>query len=135
MSEKEDLAYRKAMAKYSAALMSNAKWLSFFRALIHAGVTVERAEWRFIDSSHAIWMSFPAEHNLMPTRFADGKFQPVEYRWIESAFIPQTFKPTPGVAFARVQDTAAILAALANVGQFPIRESMDGLLLRAYLKW
>jgi len=39
------------------------------------------------------------------------------------------------VAFARVQDTAAILAALANVGQFPIRESMDGLLLRAYLKW
>jgi len=80
MSEKEDLAYRKAMAKYSAALMSNAKWLSFFRALIHAGVTVERAEWRFIDSSHAIWMSFPAEHNLMPTRFADGKFQPVEYR-------------------------------------------------------
>lgn len=133
MPEDEELTYRKAVAKYSASFMSNAKWLSFFRALIQAGIAIERAQWRFIDSSHAIWMSFPAEHDLMPTRFADGKFQPFEYRWLESIFIPHRFKPVPNAAFEREQDTAAMLEALAQAGQFPIEASADGLVLRAYL--
>ena len=131
--ENEDLTYRKAVAKYSASFMSNAKWLSFFRTLIQAGITIERAEWRFIDSSHSIWMSFPAERDLRPIRFADGKFPPFEYRWLESVFIPHSFKPTPGVGLTRAQDTAGIVAALAQAGQFPIEKSAEGLVLRAYL--
>jgi hypothetical protein len=132
MSHDEDLKYSKALAKYSASLMSDAKWLSFFRAITHAGITVERAEWRFIDSTHSIWQSFPSENDLLPTRFADGKFQPFEYRWLESIYVPSSFKSTVGVGYERHQDTGAIVDTLAKVGQFPIEESAGGITLQAY---
>jgi hypothetical protein len=132
MSLGEDLEYSKALAKYSASFMNNAKWLSFFRAIIQAGIKVERAEWRFIDSTHSIWESFPDERDLLPTRFADGKFQPIEYRWLESVYIPNSFRPKAGVGYELRQDTGAMVNALAKVGQFPIEESATGIALQAY---
>jgi hypothetical protein len=44
--------YQKASSAYSVSLMSNTKWRKLFSALTRAGVKLERATWRFIDSSH-----------------------------------------------------------------------------------
>ncbi len=132
MSGCEDIEYRKALTKYEASFMSDAKWLKLFRAIIQAGIHIERAEWRFIDTAHSMWKSFPAEKDLLPTRFADGKFQPFEYRWLESVYIPGRFRPIADVGFERQQDTEAIIAALASVGQFNIEENADGITIHAY---
>jgi hypothetical protein len=134
MPENEDIEYRKAVAKYTASFMSNAKWLKLFRSIIQSGASVERAEWRFIDSAHSIWESFPTERDLTPTRFADGRFQPFEYRWLESVYIPSRFKPIAGVGYEREQDTAAIVSLLKNIGEFPVEQSAGGITIRAYLR-
>jgi len=128
----EDQRYRAAVAKYSASLMSDAKWLKFFRTVIQSGVAIERAAWQLIGAPRPIWESFPEEHNLMRTRFADGRFQPWEYRWIESVFVPTTFNPTPGVGYERKQDVGLLVDALEAAGKFPIEVSAAGLVLRAY---
>lgn len=128
----EDDEYRNAMANYDASFMSNAKWLRLFRAVIQAGISIERAEWRFIGSAHSLWQSFPSERDLMPTRFSDGKFQPFEYRWLESVFIPSRFGSIVGVGYEQEQDTRAIAAVLDVAGQFSIEKSESGLTIYAY---
>lgn len=124
--------YEKALSKYSASFMSNAKWLRLFNAVIQAGLNIERAEWRFIDSNHCFRQSFPTSNDLLPTRFADGAFQPIEYRWLESVFIPGSYRPTPGVGYERRQDIAAVLTALKKAGQFEVEESAGGITIHAY---
>ena len=132
MNQNEDVEYQKAAANYSASYMSNAKWLKFFRAVISAGIPLERVRWKFIDTEHFIEVSFPDEWDLEPTRFADGKFQPFEYRWLEFVFIPHVFKPMAGVGYEKKQDTAAVVAALEKVGQFPVEVSPEGVIIRGY---
>jgi hypothetical protein len=132
VSRDEDVEYRKAASRYGASFMSNAKWLKLFRAVIDAGIAVERAQWRFIDSEHSIQVSFPEERDLGPTRFADGKFQPFEYRWIESVYVPNVFRPTPSVGYEKRQDTGALVAALEKVGRFPVEVSPDGITIVGY---
>jgi len=132
MMSDQDLKYRKSLAKYSASFMSNAKWLSFFRSIIQAGIIIERAEWRFIDSTESMWKPLPSEHDLLPTGFADGKFQPFDFRWIESIYIPASFKPIEGVGYERHQDTEAVIGALAEAGQFQVEVSANGVKLHAY---
>jgi hypothetical protein len=77
-------------------------------------------------------VSFPGERDLEPTRFADGKFQPFEYRWLEFVFIPHVFKPKADVGYEKKQDTAAVVAALEKAGQFPIELSSEGITIRGY---
>lgn len=132
MAALEDRRYRSAIAKFSASFMSDAKWLKFFHGVISSGVLVGQAAWQYLGAPSPIWQSFPEEHDLMPTRFADGKFQPWEYRWLEWVFIPAAFKPTPDVGYERKQDVAAVVAKLEAAGQFPIEVSAAGLTLRAY---
>ncbi len=132
MNQNEDAEYRKVAAKYSASYMSNAKWLKCFRAVISAGIPLERVRWKFIGTEHFVEVSFPLERDLEPTRFADGKFQPFEYRWLEFVFIPHAFKPKDGVGYERKQDTAAVVAALEQAGQFPIEVSSEGITIRGY---
>ena len=132
MIHNEDIEYRKAASKYGVSHMSNAKWLKFFRAVISVGVTLDRVRWKFIDTEHFVELSFPGEQDLEPTRFADGKFQPFEYRWLESVFIPHAFKPRAGVGYVQKQDTAAVVAVLEKTGQFPIEVSPEGITIRGY---
>ncbi|HET7126521.1 MAG TPA: hypothetical protein VFI26_05455, partial [Lysobacter sp.] len=75
-----DHEYARASAKYSASFMSNAKWLKLFQAIISSGVKIERAEWRYIDSAAVDHNALPEDCDLLPTRFADGRFQPFEYK-------------------------------------------------------
>tara|TARA_R100000322_G_scaffold169982_1_gene143715 strand:- start:388 stop:792 length:405 start_codon:yes stop_codon:yes gene_type:complete len=132
VDQSEDAEYRKAAAKYSASYMSNAKWTKLFRAVISAGVPIEKVRWKFIDTDHFVEVSFPEERDLEPTRFADGKFQPFEYRWLEWIFIPHAFKPRAGVGYRKRQDTAAVVAVLEKVGQFPVEISQEGVTIRGY---
>ncbi|QMV61856.1 DUF6678 family protein [Pseudomonas berkeleyensis] len=132
MNQSEDVEYRQAAANYSTSYMSSAKWLKLFRAVISAGIPLERVRWKFIDTEHFIEVSFPDEWDLQPTRFADGKFQPFEYRWLEFVFIPHAFKPRAGVAYEKKQDTATVVAVLEKIGQFPIEVSPEGITIRGY---
>ena len=130
----EDRSYRTAAAKYRASHMSNSKWLRFFRAVIDAEVDLPRVRWSFIDSDHSIWVRFPSARDLLPNRFADGRFQPFEYRWIETVFIPHAYRPEPSVGFERAQDTAAVQRAVSAAGQFPLYKSEEGVELIAYAR-
>jgi len=128
----EDAHYRKIASRYSVSTMSNAKWLRLFRAVIAANVVIEKAEWRFLANDHPSSLPFPQEKDLRPTRFADGPFQPVAYRWIESVFAPREYAPRPGIGLRRRQDIAGLRAAIEAAGLFELEEDRNGLTLVAY---
>jgi hypothetical protein len=134
VSAAEDLEYQRTLRGYSGSFMSNAKWLKLFRALLQAGIQIERAQWQLLGTTHSIWQSFPSERDLTPTGFADGKFQPLEYKWIEAVFIPHCYRPDPSVGFEKVQSTSQFVAALELAGKFPLEESSTGVTIRAYRK-
>ncbi len=64
---------------------------------------------------------FSWEKDLLPNRFADGRFQPFEYRWLESVYIPSRFRPNARVEYERKQDTGAIATALSKVKKFSLK--------------
>ena len=127
-----DDAYRLVRATYSVAHMSDAKWVRLFNLCIDSGVTIDRAVWRFIDREHVLTSGLPRAGDLLPTRFADGRFQPVEYKWILSIFVPRVYRVMAGVGATRPQDVARLRAALEGRGSFPLVEREDGLTLVAY---
>ena len=134
MQSDEDREYETARSKYSASFMSNTKWLRLFSAVIESGLKIEYAEWRVIGSDRSFWEPFPTSIDLLPTRFSDGRFQLLEYRWLESVFIPSGYKPTSAVGYERKQDTVSLVAVLATAGQFQVEESIGGVTVHAYRK-
>jgi hypothetical protein len=74
----------------------------------------------------------PSEDGLLPTRFADGRFQPFEYKWIEWVFVPHEFATVEGVGHRTKQDTQGLLRVMREVGQFDVEESPEGVRLYAY---
>jgi hypothetical protein len=132
MSDPKDDTYQKAVSKYDASYMSNAKWLRLFRTAIRAQISFEFAVWRYIDSDHSAQIAFPKGFDLGETRFNDGRFQPHEYKWIESVFIPNSYRPKAGIGYEKKQETAAFVEALAKVGKFPVEVSEDGITIVAY---
>lgn len=126
--------YQKYNSLYSVSYMSNSKWLRLFKAVANSGVEVQRSEWHFIDSDNVLLYPMPQESQLMPERFQDGLFQPFEYKWIKSIFIPSSFKPTPGVGYTIEQDTACVLSAIQEAGQFATESIEGGLWIHAYKK-
>jgi len=124
--------YQKYSSKYSVSYMSNSKWLRLFRAVANSGIKVQRSKWHFIDSDNVLEYPMPEESELLDVRFQDGMFQPFEYKWIKSIFIPATFKPTPGVGFTIEQDTQGILSVIDKAGQFAAELTEGGLCICAY---
>ena len=112
--------------------MNNAKWLRLFRAVIALGVDLPRVRWHYIDGDHAVWIPFPGEKDLRQRRFADGRFQPHEYKWIERLFIPHRYQVKANVGLWREQPTAAVRRAIEAAGHFALTEDDDGLSLWAY---
>ena len=76
----------------------------------------------------------PQESQLMAERFQDGLFQPFEYKWIKSVFIPSSFKPKAGVGYIIEQDTTSVLSAIEQAGQFATELTEAGLWIYAYKK-
>lgn len=128
----DERAYRKALAAYSSSSMSNTKWVKLFKAVIESPVDVDRALWRFIDSEQVMMERMPGEKDLLPERFRDGRFQPFEYKWIESIFIPKEFPRIEGVGYRVKQDTTSLAAHLRRVARFDIDEVEDGLWIYGY---
>ena len=72
-------------------------------ALIEQDVVPAYAVWHFMDSNHKVVQAFPQAHDLDVVRFADGRFQPFEYKWIDWIEIPRQYKPFPGIGLTRSQ--------------------------------
>ena len=124
--------YRRKVARYSGSFMSDAKWVRLFTAAARSGIAIARAKWAFIGTDHVMWEALPEESDLLPHRFLDGRFQPFEYRWIESIFVPWEYRPDPSVGYTRKQDVGALRRALEAVGQFQLEEDDEGLTIVAY---
>src|SRR6266545_5706800 len=114
--------YEVARAAFSVAYMSNAKWYKALRAIAQAHLHLELAEWKFIDSDLISALGVPRERDLLPRRLADGRYQPVEYKWIERIRFPRAYHPKPGVGLVVEQDLDGLRRVLAEVGQFYIEE-------------
>jgi hypothetical protein len=124
--------YRKATARYSVSSMSNAKWVKLLTAVARSGIGIVRSQWKYIDDGRCVWNAMPSEDDLLPNRFADGRFQPLEYKWIEWVFVPHEFATVEGAGHRTKQDTHGLLRVIREVGQFDFEESPEGVRLYAY---
>ncbi|MFA7230786.1 MAG: hypothetical protein WC071_05910, partial [Victivallaceae bacterium] len=123
MNEEE---YIKYASNYSVSLMNNTKWIKLFMAINNAGIEIQNADFKFIDSDHILKQAFPKNYDLNDNRFNDGRFQPFEYKWIKEIFIPNEFKPIKDCGYTIKQNTKAIISELEKIGKFPIEEKEDG---------
>ena len=114
--------------------MNNAKWRKLFIAWAKSSIKIEYSEWFFIDSEGKQVHPLPIEANLMEKRFSDGQFQPFEYKWIRSIFIPKRFRPIVNVGFEIIQDTEGLKEVAQKIGSFPIFDAKDGIEIRGYEK-
>ena len=114
--------------------MSNAKWRKLFIALAKANLNIHKAEWSFIDSEQTMILPLPTERDLLADRFADGRFQPFEYKWILSINVPRQFRLKDEVGYFVKQDVELIKSVASNVGKMPIFETEEGIEIRGYDK-
>jgi hypothetical protein len=124
--------YRRARAAFAVAHMSNAKWRKVLRVLATADVGFTRLEWKCIDSDHILIHGIPRLTDILENRFADGQFQPFEYKWIEWVRFPRTYRPYPGEVYEVRQDVEGLSQALAACGQLRLVLNDAGLTLFAY---
>jgi hypothetical protein len=124
--------YHRAAAKYSVSYMSDTKWRKLFLAVHRAGVGIERAIWRFIDSDRPFEMGLPREDELDATMIRDGRFQPTEYKWIESIFVPSEYRPRADVGYTKRQDVDGLVKVLQSVADFMLEKRLDGVAILGY---
>ena len=114
--------------------MSNIKWRKPFLCWARSGIEIEHSEWSFLGSEHKEIHRLPCENDLMENRFSDGQFQPFEYKWIFTIYIPKNYKPISKVGFERNQDIDGLKEIAKSLGNFPIFEKEDGIEIRGYEK-
>lgn len=124
--------YTKFTAKYSISHMNNSKWRKLFLAWAHSGIEIEHCVWSYIDSDNQDILPLPKVHDLSDVRFADGRFQPFEYKWIKNIKIPGKYKPFKGVGLNREQDITGLKHVAAKLGHYPIFDVAAGIEVRAY---
>ncbi len=124
--------YERASAALSVSYMSDTKWRKALGAIADAGLELQHATWKFIDSEHLHDWGIPRRADLLPTRLADGRFQPVEYKWIEWIRFPRNWRPVANAGYSVAQDIEGLKEALAAVGSFHYVEDEQGLTLFGY---
>lgn len=124
--------YERAAAGLSISYMSDAKWRKALGAIADAGIQLERATWKFIDSEHLHDWGVPRRADLLPTRLADGRFHPEEYKWIEWIRFPRRWRPIADVNHWVEQDLEGLKRALTAAGRFHHVEDVLGLTLFGY---
>lgn len=103
----------KIASRFKLSCMSNAKWRKVFTAIAESAVEVRRCEFKCIDSDRVtVKDRGPRVTELMESRFADGMWQPFEYKWIEWFRFPRQFKPHPGVGLVVTQDVETLRAVI-----------------------
>ena len=107
-----------AIARASAAHMSNAKWFKLFAVL--RGLHVGPLRWKFVRQDDTAECPVPPEWGVRPEGLGDvlpypyGPFREIE--WVE---VP-------------AERAAGVLEALAAVGQFHIRQLDSGVRIVGY---
>ena len=124
--------YEAYAAKFSVSHMSNAKWRKLFRCWVPSAVAVPYAEWCYIDSNHTAVIGLPQAHEILEARFADGRFQPVEYKWIRKIRIPYLYRPKADVGYHVQQDVAQLKVLASRQGHFPIFDVDGAIEVRGY---
>jgi hypothetical protein len=124
--------YIKVSGRFSASLMSNAKWRKLFVLVARADLRIVRATWRFIDSENTMIQGLPREDELCESRFRDGRFQPFEYKWILSIEIPREYRPVADVGYVRHQPVEKLIEVLGSAGKFPLEQDDAGVTIVAY---
>ena len=129
-----DIEYQKIVKHYSVSHMNNTKWRKLFLCWAKSGIKIKFSEWSFIDSEHKVIHRLPYEKDLLENRFSDGHFQPFEYKWISTIYIPNSYKPVNKVGFMLEQDTGGLKEIAKSVGNFPIFLKNGGIEIRGYEK-
>lgn len=131
-AEERERHYRTLRAAFAVAYMSNAKWRKLFTVIAASGLVLDRAEWKLIDADQLYAWGVPSQTDLLPNRLADGRFAPVEYKWIEWIRFPRHYRRDPQARRLIEQDLDGLLQALATVGQLHIEREPDHLTVFGY---
>ena len=125
------------IASAKSRLMSNAKWRKFVGSVENCGVEIVESHWKWVgDDRVQIHRRFPRVSDLNEVGFADGRYYPAEFKYIESVLFPR-FRATAGPDSRRplpqvAQPLHIIESALASCGRLPVFESENGLSIVAY---
>jgi hypothetical protein len=124
--------YMKFSSIFSVSYMSDSKWRKALGAIADAGLRLERATWKFIDSDRLCEWGIPHRSDLLPTRLSDGRFQLVEYKWIEWIHFPRRWRPVADVDYWIAQDLEGLTRVLESSGHFHFADDEQGLTLFGY---
>lgn len=91
-------------ARFQHSWMSNAKWRKVLSSIAATHSNVTQCEFKCIDSDYITKVRTPQGRDVEQVRFADGAFQPFEYRWLEWFRFPRCVKPHPGVGYVVEQE-------------------------------
>ena len=123
--------YQKVLKKFQNSYMSNAKWRKLFVALANFG-NIEYSEWKLVDNPAPQVKRFPKKTELMEKRFADGYFQPFEYKWIEWIKVPAVYRLHEHVDLEKSNDLDQIFRTIEAIGLFEIEKTSEYLKIYAY---
>jgi len=124
--------------KYSSALMSNQKWRKLFLVMAEHGSDFSGIEYRFTDTGNVLFGHAPSSQQVWQTAIDDpveGAGGPVEYKHIESVFIPFKYSYRPyenAPVKERTLNVGAFVKALESAGVFPITETENGIVIHGY---
>lgn len=124
--------YERSAAALSASYMSDTKWLKVFGAIADSGLHLEGATWKFIDSERLHVWGVPCRSDLLADRLTDGRFQLVEYKWIEWIRFPPSWHPVAGIGDSVPQDIETLGRVLESAGRFHYVVGEEGLTLFGY---
>lgn len=121
--------------KYSAALMSNHKWRKLFETMAESAPGLSGIEYRFTDTDRVLIGEAPAYQQVWETAVDTLAVGPIEYKHIESISIPRVYqyrKYDGAPTSERSQQVGIFLEALTRIGQFPIFEESDYVVIKGY---
>ncbi len=118
--------------------MSNHKWRKLFLVMAEYGADFSGIEYRFTDTGNVLFGYAPSPQQVWETAIddlVDGAGGPVEYKHIESIFIPfkcscRPYKNAP--VEERTLDVGAFIKALDSVGVFPLTQTEKGVVIHGY---
>jgi hypothetical protein len=114
--------------------MNDAKWRKVLTAIAAFGLSLIRSEWKFVDSDNIFVTPIPRLSDILPKRLADGRLQPVEYKWTEWISFPRTYRPYTGVGFTVEHDLDGLVRVLTGCRQLYVEREHDRLTVFGYGK-